>query len=388
MKDTTIGFIGLGAMGWHMAWNLAASGKYRFLCIWNRTHGKCLQFKKEFEDKGGKQSDSKPHTTSIVIASTLEELWRHCQGGAIASMLMDDKATEHVFQELRSVSEHFTQEEEDGHDHGDSTLLLNCATVSPDCVLRLSDLLDGRIQLVNCAVTGRPEHAEKAELCSWLSGGEETSVAQCENNIAATWSKAVRVISTTDATASSRFKLATNFLIYGIGHLVGEGLVLFDAFKLPREKILDWTNCLMPGTLLHTYSKILVQRDFDRNVGASIEVGLKDLSYMKNILDDFLSTREDSTVNMTVSDAADVNMVVSNSCSGAGQQSPTSLKRKAETNSGQSSLKIRRGHSSHSRSNMCILDTMYKNMIAQKEESGEQTREWASMLERIEKSVL
>ena len=131
---------------------------------------------------------------------------------------------------------------------------------------------------VNCSVTGRPEHVARKQLCSWIASDNQNAISLTKQ-IAQKKSKKVAVISDKDPTVSAKFKLATNFMVYGIAELLGEELILLDKAGIDRTYLLEWTDGLCKNSIVEVYAKKMVNREFgeDGRVGASIEVGTKDL---------------------------------------------------------------------------------------------------------------
>ncbi len=284
LKDV-IGFIGLGSQGKAMAKRLVLTGKFRVVVVWNRTSQVAADFKKEVDDarrksppnednnkarsssrsaNAGPAAGASPESSStlVIVASTLAELWKHCQGGSIVSMLYDDLATEAVLTDLVRVGAKY---DHDHVHHGDATLIVNCASITPECADRIGSLIAGRrrrsrmegdhavdavkdkehvrrgsteqgarngpsshtreskmdveeqpeeeadlyavhdMHFVNCALNGRPEHIAVGESKSWVSGENEDAINVCVEHIACAWSNTVRVISSTDSGASARY---------------------------------------------------------------------------------------------------------------------------------------------------------------------------------------
>ncbi|CAD7942466.1 unnamed protein product [Amoebophrya sp. A120] len=380
---TSLGFVGLGAMGSAMARNLFEHGTFREVHLYNRTGAKTQELK-QLLDQLASREPRVSRRVRIFAHETLDELIGACQ--VVVFMLHGDGATQELmFRALdnwddygrtkmvhalmkqeqeqdedyaislnRAASSSIasernytgSQQENDGSDKvaehqvenlcsadysrspGDddvalaadhahnanksssstsaspgvgaaavaeqegrkrlvSMLLINCATVSPETVARITSRTAKAkdAQFVNCSVTGRPEHAAKRLLCSWISSEEPDAAAYVREKVAPCFSRLSRVVSDLDATASAKYKICTNFLVYGLGELLGECLCLLDAAGIERDRLLDFTQGgVLPGAITDVYAGKLVKREFRTPpIGADLSVALKDLRLMRTL---------------------------------------------------------------------------------------------------------
>eukprot|EP00392_Amoebophrya_sp_AT5.2_P011913 g12003.t1 len=201
----------------------------------------------------------------------------------------DEKGRSHMIEmSLKEASKpHAGAEEEEGEEGNKqgklaNLLLVNCATLSPSTVQLLNDRAGGSkdVQFVNCSVTGRPEHATKRMLCAWIASEDPDAAQQVAHSITPPFAR-LRL----DCTASAKYKICTNFLVYGMGELLGECLCLLDAAGVERDRLLDFTQGgVLPGLIADVYAKKMVHREFRRKpIGADLQVAKKDLALMKRL---------------------------------------------------------------------------------------------------------
>lgn len=351
----------MGSMGAAMAKKAVEFGDFAEVIVWNRSPAKVDAFMADV--RGDAALAPRLGAVRVRRAPSLGELAEATD--VIVLMLMGDESTQEVVDQLVSRAR---GAEGERPREARRRLLVNCATLSPACVDRIAARIGSELsgwEFCNCPVTGRPEHAMQRALCSWISTGEEKEsqtpksgegIAElATSKVASCWSKRSKVISTTDVTASAKYKLATNFLVYGCAELLGESLVLLDSCGIERAHLLEFCSGMLGGTFPEIYARKMVQREFTgEHVGASVDVGLKDVGMMKGLLQDQASN-------------ASGDQCSSSQSSGTGQPD------KAASASNKRSLPM--------------LEVLERNMKAQKQKVGDAASqwEWCSFLEQIEK---
>lgn len=240
----TIGFIGLGQMGRHMAANLMSAGFP--LRVYNRTR-----------DKAGPLAKR-----GAIVVDRPQDV--AAAGGIAVSMLANDQALESV------AGKELAQR------LGKGGLHISMSTVSPATSQRLAEqYVQEGAGFIAAPVFGRPESAEARKLWICVSG------APAEKHRA----KAVF-----DALGQGVFdfgqnvgaanvvKLAGNFMLTAAIEAMAEASALAEKNGIPRKELLAmFTQTLFNCPIYTGYSKRLIEADFEK-VGFALPLALKDMS--------------------------------------------------------------------------------------------------------------
>jgi len=198
------GFVGLGAMGVHMARNLHSAGL--LTGVWNRSPAKSSSLAAEL----------KCHSFA-----SLEELAGNCEAVVICVSADDD---------LRAVIA--------GLDPGLSPnmIVVDCSTVSATTARELHQHLDALgVGFLDCPVSGGVEGARQATLAI-MSGGDETVFARALP-ILQKLGKTITYFG--DSGAGQAAKATNQIMCAGIIQAVGEAMAFANAEGLPLDRLIE-----------------------------------------------------------------------------------------------------------------------------------------------------
>ncbi len=198
------GFVGLGAMGTHMARNLHRAGL--LAGVWNRSAAKATALASELK---------------VPAPATLPELAAACD--AVVSCVSADADVLNV---TRAMAPALKQ----------GALVLDCSTVGADTARQAAELLaPHRVDFLDCPVSGGVEGARDATLAIMVGGG--LSAFERAQPIL----KALgRTIAHFGPTGSGQAAKATNqIMCAGIIEAVAEAMAFAHAQGLPLDKLID-----------------------------------------------------------------------------------------------------------------------------------------------------
>jgi 3-hydroxyisobutyrate dehydrogenase len=199
-----VGFVGLGAMGAHMARNLHRAGL--LTAVWNRTAEKAKTLAAEL----GCQAPE----TLAALASNVD--------AAVICVSADDD----VLQVVRALAPGMRK----------GTLVIDCSTVSAETARAACTLLQpGGVEFLDCPVSGGVEGAQNAALAI-MTGGTPEAFAQAQPVLAAMG----KTIAHFGPTGSGQAAKATNqIMCAGIIEAVSEAMAFARAQGLPLDKVVD-----------------------------------------------------------------------------------------------------------------------------------------------------
>ena len=198
------GFVGLGAMGAHMARNLHRAGL--LAAVWNRTSDKALTLGAELK---------------VPAAANLPELGAVCD--AIVSCVSADADVLEVTHALAPSLKR-------------GSLMLDCSTVSAETARQASQLLAPRgVEFLDCPVSGGVEGARDGTLAIMV-GGPAEAFERARPILQALG----RTIAHFGPTGSGQAAKATNqIMCAGIIEAIAEAMAFAQAQGLPLEKLID-----------------------------------------------------------------------------------------------------------------------------------------------------
>jgi 3-hydroxyisobutyrate dehydrogenase len=198
------GFVGLGAMGAHMARNLHRAGL--LTGVWNRTSDKATALAEELK---------------VHAFASLSELAGNCEAVVICVSADDD---------LRAVVA--------GLEPGLSPnmIVMDCSTVGKDTVREIYAQLAGiGVGFLDCPVSGGVEGARTASLAIMVGGDE--SVYNRAQPILEKMGKAIAYMGGSGAGQAAK---ATNqIMCAGIIQAIGEAMAFAHAEGLPLKRVID-----------------------------------------------------------------------------------------------------------------------------------------------------
>jgi 3-hydroxyisobutyrate dehydrogenase len=199
-----VGFVGLGAMGVHMARNLHRAGL--LTAVWNRTAEKAVALGKEL---------------GVASPATLGELATGVD--AIVSCVSADTD---VLEVVRGIAPGLPS----------GALVLDCSTVSAETAHQAAQILEpGGVAFLDCPVSGGVEGARDAQLAIMV-GGDTAAYERALPILNALG----RTVAHFGPTGSGQAAKATNqIMCAGIIEAVAEAMAFARAQGLPLPKVVD-----------------------------------------------------------------------------------------------------------------------------------------------------
>jgi len=198
------GFVGLGAMGQHMARNLHKNGQ--LTAVWNRTPAKAQALASE---------------TGCLFASRLEELASHCD--TVVICVSADADVLEIVERLAALLP-------------PRTLVIDCSTVSANTARNAARQLKAKdIEFLDCPVSGGVEGARDGTLAIMV-GGEAAAFERAQPVLRAMG----RTVTHLGPSGAGQAAKATNqIMCAGIIQAVAEAMAFARAEGLPLDKLID-----------------------------------------------------------------------------------------------------------------------------------------------------
>ena len=198
------GFVGLGAMGMHMARNLQRAGL--LAAVWNRSSGKAQTLAAELK---------------VAAPTTLAELAAGCE--AIVSCVSADAD---VLDVARALVPGLRKD----------ALMLDCSTVSAAAARQAAELISARgAEFLDCPVSGGIEGARDGTLAIMV-GGDPAAFERAQPILKALG----RTITLFGPTGSGQAAKATNqIMCAGIIETIAEAMAFARAQGLPLDKLIE-----------------------------------------------------------------------------------------------------------------------------------------------------
>ena len=249
-NKTTIGFIGLGAMGEAMAANLlAADFSVR---VYNRGAEKTIPLQQQ----------------GANVAATPREA---AEGADIViTMLSNDAVLEAVTLGADGVLAGLKP----------GAVHLSMSTVSPETSRRLAALhVDKGAHYVASPVFGRPEMAAAKKL--WICVSGNAGAIETARPALTAMSQGLFTFGD-DAGAANIVKLSGNFMIASCVETMAEVATLAEKNGIAREAVLGMlTSTIFACPMYQRYSDIIVKQDFEP--GFKLALGFKDMNLIQGI---------------------------------------------------------------------------------------------------------
>jgi 3-hydroxyisobutyrate dehydrogenase len=200
----SVAFVGLGAMGIHMARNLSRAGL--LTAVWNRTPDKARQLAAELK---------------VAAPATLAEL--ASQVDAVVSCVSADAD---VLEVVRGLSPGLKS----------GALMLDCSTIGAETARQAAQLLEPKgAQFLDCPVSGGVEGARDGTLAIMV-GGDQAAFERAQPILKALG----RTIAYFGPTGSGQAAKATNqIMCAGIIDAIAEAMAFAHAQGLPLDKLID-----------------------------------------------------------------------------------------------------------------------------------------------------
>lgn len=252
-KQEKVAVIGLGKMGAGLAKNILESGFD--LIAFNRTAAKSESFVKD----GAKLARSPQEASDladIVITSLMDD-------ASVRNAVIGEKG---ILAGMKPGGIH-----------------LCATTISPALAKELTQLHASQgSKFVAGPVVGRPDVSDAGELLTFIAGSIE-SVARCKP-VCAAYSSVTIVIGEEPCLANYA-KLAANYFAVSNIELMGQLYTFGDRVGIGGKLFAQLFDASFSNPTLKMYSKKILTRDFDTNVGFELSGGIKDIKLMKDASD-------------------------------------------------------------------------------------------------------
>ena len=153
---------------------------------------------------------------------------------------------------------------------------MSCGTVDPATTQQASSLLAAAgVTLLSCPVFGRPDAARAKQLIAVLAGPADAKLKTkpyIDAMSRLTWDNG------TEPHLANVMKLCGNFMLGSTLEVMAEAMSLADSYELPRERVLDFINLLLPP-LAH-YAGNMARGTFEITptmLGFPVRGGIKDV---------------------------------------------------------------------------------------------------------------
>ncbi|ORZ00689.1 hypothetical protein BCR43DRAFT_485641 [Syncephalastrum racemosum] len=260
MSSQQVAFLGLGALGIHMARNLQdhlAKTKQAPLLVWNRTRSKSEALQQ-----------ARPE---IKIADSIEQVASKADL-VIVSMLNDAAVTEVVTKLL------------DGGLKKDA-IIVETSTIAPRVGQVLADKASAQgVYYIACPVMGPPPMAEAAKLTLLISGAPEARAKALEYLYNVVGQKKIEVGDS--PMAGYKLKLNGNFFVTGFCEVLAEGLTLGEASGVGQEHVVELIDLVWPGTLLSVYAKRMLGNTYNDDIFFPLTSTRKDVNHIRDMAKD------------------------------------------------------------------------------------------------------
>ncbi|EPQ60237.1 NAD P-binding protein [Gloeophyllum trabeum ATCC 11539] len=261
-----IGFVGLGAMGYLMARNLANyranhPGGFVPLLVWNRSVSKSEKLQKEVgEDK-------------VRIAQDLSQIANECD--VIITNLASDEVVKGVYQQFREA---LTKSKPTKN-----KIFVETSTVYPTLAGELDSLISSvpHCHLITCPVFGPPAAADKAQLIIVMSGDYRSKKEVAYLLVPAVGRKVYDLGGNLEKACT--FKLIGNSMIMGMLEVMAESFTMAEKSGVGAETAYNLIKDMMPAPPLVNYGNRMLHDNFDGSAGFAIDGGIKDATHVRRL---------------------------------------------------------------------------------------------------------
>lgn len=260
MSSQQVAFVGLGAMGIHMARNLQdhlAKTNQSPLLVWNRTRSKSEALQQARPD--------------IKIAETVEQVATQADL-VIVSMLNDAAVTDVVTKLLEGGLKK-------------DAIIVETSTIAPRVGQGLADKAAAQgIHYIACPVMGPPPTADAAKLTLLISGAPDARAKALEylDNVVA--HKKIEVGDS--PTAGYKLKLNGNYLVTAFCEVLAEGMTLGEASGVGQEHVVELIDSVWPGTLLSVYARRMLGNTYNNDIFFPLTSIRKDVNHIRDLAKD------------------------------------------------------------------------------------------------------
>ncbi|KAG6919036.1 hypothetical protein DXG01_009746 [Tephrocybe rancida] len=275
-ESKQIGFVGLGAMGYLMAQNLAnqhssPNGGPPVL-VWNRSTDKSEKLLAAL----GKDK--------IRIAQDLAQIASECD--VIITNLANDAV-------VKSVYEKFAEALKAEPPTTRHRIFVETSTIYPNLAGELDALISSipHGHLITCPVFGTPAVAAKGQLLVVMSGEYRSKKEIAYLLVPGMGRKVIDLGGNLEKAPT--FKLIGNSMILGTLEVLAEAYTLAEKSGIDAENVHNLvqgkSSHLLPAPSTVAYSDKIAHDKFDGSVGFAIDGGIKDASHIRRLTAEFNS---------------------------------------------------------------------------------------------------
>ncbi|KAI0931630.1 hypothetical protein AcV7_001037 [Taiwanofungus camphoratus] len=262
----TVGWYGLGAMGYFMARNIANHRASHPgsppLVVYNRSTSKSEQLQEQLGEN------------KVKIAQSPEQLALECD--VIFTSLATDAVVKSVYEQFaKALIENKPTK---------NKILCEMSTIYPSLAGELDTILSEipHTHLVTCPVFGPPAAADTAQLICILAGDYRSKKEVAHMLVPAVGKKAVDLGGNLEKAPT--FKLIGNSMILGTLEILAEAFTLSEKAGIGAPQLYDLIKDMFPAPPFINYGAKMVNDQFDGTKGFAIEGGLKDANHIRNLV--------------------------------------------------------------------------------------------------------
>jgi len=260
MANRTIGWIGLGAMGYLMARNLAKHTEGHIV-VYNRTREKSEKLRGELG----------PH--KVKIMDSISELVVICD--VVFTNLANDEVVISVYDRIVQTLKE--------NPHDSVKIFVDTSTIYPTVAGQLGSKITAfhKTYFVMAPVFGAPAAANAAKLIITLGGDYNSRQDIARLVVPSIGRKIVDLGESVEK--PSALKLIGNSFILGNVELLAETMTFADKSGVGASVYLDVIKELFPAPPIEGYGNKILNDEFDGTKGFSLEGGLKDAGHIRRL---------------------------------------------------------------------------------------------------------
>ncbi|VDB84208.1 unnamed protein product [Peniophora sp. CBMAI 1063] len=261
-----VGWVGLGAMGYPMARNLAAKPPSRPAMglpvrVWNRSTAKSEELVKELGE--GK----------VAIAQTPGEIAESCD--VIFTSLASDEVVKSVYAQFAEALK--------VNPPTKAKIFVETSTIYPTVAGELDALISSipHSRLITSPVFGPPAAAQAGTLVAYLAGDYQSKKLIAHLLVPAVARKVTDLGGNLEKAPT--MKLIGNSAILGCLEVLAESFTLGAKNGIDQAIIYDWVKEMLPAPLFAHYGDKMLHNKFDGSIGFGIDGGIKDASHIRRL---------------------------------------------------------------------------------------------------------
>ncbi|KAM5535897.1 hypothetical protein V8D89_006493 [Ganoderma adspersum] len=261
-----IGFVGLGAMGYPMARNLAKWRKEHVhgslpILVWNRTKAKADELIKETGEG------------LVVATDSVEHIANECD--IIITNLANDEVVRKVYNQFAQALEVSKPTK--------NKIFVETSTTFPTLAVELDSLISTipSAHFIASPVFGAPAAASAAQLLIVMSGDYRSKKEVAHILHPAVGRKVMDLGGNVEKAPT--FKLIGNSMILGSLELIAEVYTLAEKAGIGAAPVHQFIKDIMPAPPLISYGDKMLHDKFDGSKGFAIDGGLKDSQHIRRL---------------------------------------------------------------------------------------------------------